>query len=552
MEDSASQLRRDVEMRLAQVECDAAATPPNAAMLHELQALRLELKMQHDSLRRAQIALEESRERYVDFHDFAPVGYLTLNDNGQIAEINLAGAEMLGMDRKELLQRRFIHSVAAGAVDLWQKHFTEALREDAKQNCELALSRPDGTRIDVRLDSLRRTKEGKGTELRVVLTDITERKQTNEALNASEQRFRDIVNTTDGIVWEADATTFTFTFISQQAERLLGYPADDWLKPGFWVENLHPDDKVWAPEYCASYTKRVEPHDFEYRFIAKDGRTVWLHDIVTVVAEDGAARWLRGIMVDVTQRKLAEEQLREMAVNLEAMVQERTKQLRRLSAQLTMTEERERRLLARDLHDNLGQLLAVIKIKLTSLIAGPLQGPINQVVDLVDRAEHSARSITLELSPPILHTLGLVPALEWLADEVERVYGVVVHIDTDICRNQQGDEIQAMLYRSVRELLSNVAKHADVNDASVTCLCEEGRLMIVVSDDGCGFDPADHGGVYSGQHSFGLSSIYERIVNIGGSMEVDSCPGHGTTITLAVACSSAKKEACNDPHCSCR
>jgi len=140
--------------------------------------------------------------------------------------------------------------------------------------------------------------------------EVIERKRAEKALKDSEQRFRDIVNSTDGIVWEADASTFNFTFISQQAERLLGYPLEDWLKPGFWVEHLHPDDKDWASEYCASCTHRLEPHDFEYRFIARDGRTVWLRDLIVVVAEDGMPRWLRGIMLNITERKQAEDELK--------------------------------------------------------------------------------------------------------------------------------------------------------------------------------------------------------------------------------------------------
>jgi len=147
--------------------------------------------------------------------------------------------------------------------------------------------------------------------------NITQRKQVEMALKDSEQRFRDMVHSTDGIVWEADAKTFDFTFVSDQAERLLGFPVEDWLKPGFWVAHLHPDDMNWAPAYCAAYTERLERHDFEYRFIARDGRTVWLRDIVAVMDEDGAPRWLRGIMVDITLRKQTEKDLRISATAFE-------------------------------------------------------------------------------------------------------------------------------------------------------------------------------------------------------------------------------------------
>jgi PAS domain S-box-containing protein len=130
-----------------------------------------------------------------------------------------------------------------------------------------------------------------------------------------------MVNTTDGIVWEADAKTFQFTFISEKAVKLLGFPAADWLAPGFWVSRLHPEDATWAPEFCASCTGRLEPHDFNYRFIARDGRTVWLHDIVTVVAEQGEPRWLRGIMVDITHEKLNEAKLLRQSQRAEALLQ---------------------------------------------------------------------------------------------------------------------------------------------------------------------------------------------------------------------------------------
>ncbi len=143
-----------------------------------------------------------------------------------------------------------------------------------------------------------------------IYQDITKRKQAERTLLEAQQQFRDLVDSTAGIVWEAEASTFRFNFVSKEAERLLGFTVEEWQIPGFWVQHLHPDDKVWAPEYCASCTGRLEAHDFEYRFIAKDGRTVWLHDIVKVVAVDGQPRWLRGVMVDITERKQTEAKLK--------------------------------------------------------------------------------------------------------------------------------------------------------------------------------------------------------------------------------------------------
>src|SRR5215813_2669269 len=155
----------------------------------------------------------------------------------------------------------------------------------------------------------------------------SERKQTQEQLNREQQRFMDLVNSVDGIVWEADAETFVFSFVSEQAGRILGYPTERWLKePTFWKNHLHPEDRDWAVEFCAKATAEKRNHDFEYRMIATDGRTVWLHDVVTVVVEGDRPTTLRGVMVDTTDRKRAEqavrrseEQLRDLIETIPAM-----------------------------------------------------------------------------------------------------------------------------------------------------------------------------------------------------------------------------------------
>ncbi|WP_411823903.1 PAS domain-containing protein [Leptospira sp. 'Mane'] len=136
----------------------------------------------------------------------------------------------------------------------------------------------------------------------------------------SQKQFRDLVDTTPGIVWEADAVTFTFTFVSQQVESLLGYTVREWEEPGFWADHLHPEDRDRAVEYCVACTGRLEAHDFEYRFICKDGRIVWLHDLVKVISSDNKPKWLRGVMVDVTERKQIEEKLKERSQFIESIL----------------------------------------------------------------------------------------------------------------------------------------------------------------------------------------------------------------------------------------
>lgn len=634
-----------------------------------------DLRRRVEELRHAQAERAEALERFTDFYDFSPVGLFTLKQDGAIAQVDLTGARLLGMERSRLIDRHFAAFVAesgrpalgdflqrvfagdarqicklelviggqppravqlnamlapdrqecrAAVVDITeQKQVERELRESERRFRDVAdisadwiwevdmagrytyasesvrallgyapqdiigktafdLMPPDEAvraqevfaAIAMRGESFRDLENivldsrggrhdtltngtpmldaaGKMIGYRGVDRDITKRRRAEEALKLSQQRFRDIVNTTEGIVWEADARSFDFTYVSRQAERLLGFPVEEWRQPGFWVKNLYPDDREWALEYCQSCTRRMAAHDFEYRFVARDGRTVWLHDIVTVVKEDGAPRWLRGIMMDITARKQAEQALREMADGLEQKVAERTRQLRQLAAQLTVVEERERRKLAQDLHDDLGQLLAVIRIKLNAIEAGAPKLPIDSVLGLVKQAEESVRTITSQLSPPVLHTLGLVPALEWLGEEIERVYGLRVHVDHDHCPKHLLDEVQAVLYRSARELLINAAKHARVDEVSLSCMCQCDRLLLVVSDAGCGFDPGAHMDQWPVHQGFGLRSINERICNLGGEMEIDSSPGNGTTITLSVACSSIEREICDDPRNAC-
>jgi PAS domain S-box-containing protein len=137
-------------------------------------------------------------------------------------------------------------------------------------------------------------------------TALGERLRAQEALHASGQQYEGLVSSLDGIVWEADARTFRFSFVSPQAERILGYPVERWFEPNFWPDHLHPGDRERTLAHCLEATREGRDHTIDYRMTAADGRIVWLHDVISVIVEDGQAVKLRGVMLDITERKKAE------------------------------------------------------------------------------------------------------------------------------------------------------------------------------------------------------------------------------------------------------
>ena len=149
--------------------------------------------------------------------------------------------------------------------------------------------------------------------LLLIVQDLSEEERLQAARRASEERFRDLVQGLDAIVWEADAPTLKFSFVSQRAETILGYPVGRWLGAAdFFVSRIHPNDRVRAMRTCREAIERGVDHEFEYRALRSDGREVWLRDIVHVVPSPlGRPAQLRGLTVDLTERKRAEEALRE-------------------------------------------------------------------------------------------------------------------------------------------------------------------------------------------------------------------------------------------------
>lgn len=211
--------------------------------------------------------------------------------------------------------------------------------------------------------------------------------------------------------------------------------------------------------------------------------------------------------------------------------------LRSMASEMSLVEERERRQLATALHDQVGQVLALAKIRLGEMReSGSLDACrclSEEVRQLLEQAIGTSRSLTFELSPPVLFELGFEPALRALCENFQQQYDLRFEFADDRQPKPLADDMRILLFRAVRELLVNIVKHARAASCRVSCERDDGRILIVVADNGCGFEPTAQSAHSPDSLGFGLFSIRERLHYLGGGMTIESSPGQGTTVILA-------------------
>lgn len=365
-------------------------------------------------------------------------------------------------------------------------------------------------------------------ELRVRAHALLSRSQALAASRRSEEYWRALfAQAPDGILIGdpaceriADANEAACALLGRRRDELVGSSPLDWL----------PADEAKALIEASAAMRASQAVTLTWTVQRADGGVAQV-EVSARMLSDG--RFL-ALLRDATQRNQRELAARALAEDLEHRVAQRTEQLHRLSADLEAAEGRERRQIARDLHDDLGQVLAAASIRLAPLCRDARPGVRNaalEVAQLVSRANRSIRSLAAQLAPAILYELGLGAALEWMAEELSSSFGLGVNFVDDGQPKPLSQEARAIAYRVVRELLINVAKHARVASASVHLACEDGRLVVRVSDGGVGFSIDEQGGQRKG---LGLVSVAERLSFVGGTFNIRSIPGDGTEATLSL------------------
>jgi len=351
--------------------------------------------------------------------------------------------------------------------------------------------------------------------------------RTQRLLRTNEERFRELAEHIQEVFWLTDWTTKDVLYVSPAYETIWGRSCTSLYEhPEEWLDAVVDEDHAIVLD---AFERAGEgDFDVEYRIVRPGGTRRWIRDRAFPIRDEhGNVIRVAGLSYDITYAKRVEEELRRTRDELARRSKE---QIATLTSELLLAEESERRRLAVELHDGPNQDLALASMKIAALRQTAENGApeaLAEIAALVDRANAAARSLTFQLSPPILHDLGFEAAVQWLVEHVGRDYGVCVELRESGVELQLGERVRVLLFRAVRELLINVAKHSEAESASVDVGVDEGYVRIAVADDGVAFDCES-----AGQRGLGLSTIRERLTHLGGRMDIESQRGRGTRVTL--------------------
>jgi len=364
-------------------------------------------------------------------------------------------------------------------------------------------------------------------ELKVARDELETRVQQRTAeLAQSEKRFRMMAETIPDVFWMSTPKMEKMLYVSPAYEKIWGRSIESlYESPESLIEAINPED---VPKVIAALDDcEKEFWDLEYRINRADCSIRWIRDRRFPIRDEQRKVYLiAGVATDITQLKLTEKR-----------ILAHQEQLRDLTAELQVAEEAERRKIASELHDSVGQILAFLKIELGDLprvgLSKEAANVVRHIREQVERAIKQTRTLTFEMSPPELYTLGLGPAIEELAQRFGESRNLKCSVED--CDNPTSltDYEKILLYRSVRELLINAAKHAQASAVEISICVSDDELRITVADDGVGFDVARLDKTLNDKRKgFGLFSIRERLQHVGGRLYIQSGSGKGTRIIL--------------------
>jgi PAS domain S-box-containing protein len=333
------------------------------------------------------------------------------------------------------------------------------------------------------------------------------------------------------ILWRADPETLQFTYVSRNAETILGYWPERWKgETNFWKKHLFPDDRERVAGICEKIFRERRRRDFEFRMMSVQGQVLWFHAAAEIAEQPGRRPELTGVMNDITELKRAEERIRA------------------LSSRLVRLQDDERRHISRELHDSLGQYLTSIKINVelvkreSTSIEERHRALLAESAETLERCVREVRSVSYLLHPPLLDELGLVAALRWYTAGFAERSGIDVNLDVPRGFSRLAGEMELTLFRIVQESLTNVQRHAGSDTVRVTLSEHADGAEVRIADTGVGVPAEIVEQIKEGKaiKGVGLRGMYERVRELGGRFKIESS-GMGTTVFAVLALQHAVK-----------
>jgi PAS domain S-box-containing protein len=493
--------------------------------------------------KRIEVALRESEERFRAIFETTPECVKLVSADGTLLHMNGPGLQMVGARSADEVVGKNVYDLIAPEDRDRFKAFNESICQGEQGSLQFDIIGLEGKRrhMETHAAPLRNPDD---TVVHLAVTvDISERKQAEELLRTSEERFRALVNASSDVVyrmspdWSEMRELDGRGFIADTAK-----PRKDWLN-----EYIHPDDQPIVLRTVREAVRTKRMFELEHRVRRTDGTLGWTNSrAVPLLNVNGEILEWFGAASDVTARKEAEENFRKLAQTLDAEVRARTRELeeqsnqvRELSWRLLRSQDEERRHIARELHDSAGQTLTVLGMSLAQLVqktgrsAPELASEAEQIQETVQQLHREIRTTSYLLHPPLLDENGLYSAISWFLQGLLERSGLEVQFDISKEFGRLPRELELVIFRLVQECLTNIHRHSESETALIRIACESNQIALDIRDQGKGMSPARLAAIQSGRSGVGIGGMRERLRQFEGTMNIES-DGSGTRIFATI------------------
>jgi len=480
--------------------------------------------------RKAEIEVTKTKDYLENIFRTSVDGIIITNPKGRITSVNKAAEKIFDCSSDQLVGKHL--NEMRLERERQQTDGTELLYKLIEKGnisgVERTWKKSDGSAVDVEMNiALLKDDEENVMGSVSSVRDITDRKKAEKALKESEEKYYNLIEHANDAIVSVNSAGVIIGF-NKKAEEMFGYSREEVIGKTSYLlisQQTQKNYKEALKQFAKTGTGIDRANNIlEGRGVRKEGEEFPVeYSYYTINIKEEFI--ITAIVRDISERKVAEKKFKQYQ-----------KKLKALTSQMTLTEERERRRFAEYLHDEIGQYLFATNMQLGQLKksirsakeAAILDKAITNIKEMVNKS----RSLTFELSPPILYEFGLEKTLEWLADQVYKQYNLFVAIEDDRQKKPLNADMKIFLYQAVRELLNNVTKHSRKEKAIVSIKKDNSHITVCVEDNGVGFDISGLDSFDTMKGKFGLFHIKERMEQLGGQFVIASQPNRGTHVTL--------------------